>query len=199
MKFLTTTRLAAMVLLALAGAAGAQSETEQERRKMEIKAEEERRQVEIEAEQKLREAEIRLQEAAEEVARLTEGRTRRLVVNSSGGRLHGDGPKLGVALSSTRVNGERDGEGIKVMSVSPGSAAADAGILVGDRLLAVDTKSLTEVDTMEASLAIGKVLKDKEEGDSINLKVLRDGKPRTIKVTLNDQSFSTNSFAFAFG
>ncbi|MEM7762778.1 MAG: PDZ domain-containing protein [Pseudomonadota bacterium] len=156
-------------------------------------------------EEKLRAAEARLQAAAEEVARLSDGMHSRVIINTEGKRLERalsqDRPRIGVALSSTRVDGKRDGEGVEILSVSPGSAAAEGGVKARDRLISVGQTSLTEADASEASIQIIKALDGKAVGDSITVKVLRDDEPRELTLKLNEQSFSpsVNSFRFGFG
>lgn len=151
-------------------------------------------------EQKLREAEAKLQAAAKEVAELSRGLASRSFSTMSSHTISHSGPRLGVALATRVVNGAADGKGVQVMSVSPGSAAADAGILAGDRIIEVAKTSLSDSDATAASEEIGKLLKDKKVGDSIPLRVLRDGKDRALNVVLNEQSFSAppNRFSMIF-
>ena len=63
-------------------------------------------------------------------------------------------------------------------SVEPGSGAAKAGLKVGDRIVAVDDTSVPR------AAELGGIIRSKKPGDTIELKVVRDGKELTIKATL---------------
>ncbi|MFK8053234.1 MAG: PDZ domain-containing protein [Woeseiaceae bacterium] len=152
-------------------------------------------------EQRLQEAEARLQAAAREIAELNSGRAPQVYTSTFGKAMTNTGPRLGVSLSSRAVNGKPDGNGIQIMSISPGSAAAEAGLLAGDRLVSIGGQSLKETESQAAAAEIGGVLKTKKSGDTVQVTVLRDGQTKAVDVVLNDQSFSTgsNRFAMAMG
>jgi S1-C subfamily serine protease len=84
-------------------------------------------------------------------------------------------------------------KGVAVMAVEPGSAAEkaglrgarierDGGIVPGDIILAVDGK---EVDTAAALVAR---LDEKKAGETVTLKLLRDGRQMEVKATLQEGS-----------
>jgi putative serine protease PepD len=69
-------------------------------------------------------------------------------------------------------------EGAFVRSVSPGTAAADAGIEEGDVIVAIGG---TEVDT---SLEVRDAVRSHRAGDQVTIDVLRDGEELTLEATL---------------
>lgn len=155
-----------------------------------------------EAEQALREAEARLQEAAKEVARLSrEIAPGRFVIReeflSDRSR-----PRLGLSLATeeyTDDSGKTDKSGIKILGVSPGSAADEAGVRAGDVLIGFQGEDLRKRSAGEAVELIAKGLGDAEVGDRFGLRVERDGKVRDLDLTLNDASFGPGVFAFSTG
>lgn len=70
-----------------------------------------------------------------------------------------------------------DARGYTVTKVAEGGPAEEAGILVGDILIAADGVSLAGMDTAE-----GKTLIQGEAGTTVDLTVLRDGKEVTYTV-----------------
>jgi C-terminal processing protease CtpA/Prc len=79
---------------------------------------------------------------------------------------------LGVNLGGT----EADGSGVKVNAVSPGGAAAEAGVQAGDVIVAIDAKPVaTGRDLVTA-------MKGVEPGQKVALDLRREGKP--VKVTV---------------
>jgi putative serine protease PepD len=74
------------------------------------------------------------------------------------------------------------GGGAKVATVEPGSAAAKAGLKVGDVVLAVDSKAVRSSDQLRAAIAAHK------PGDKITLRVSRSGHVQTVGVTLGTRS-----------
>ena len=84
------------------------------------------------------------------------------------------------ALSSAGIGINFDTKklGIKIISVRPDMPASQAGIIVGDSIVAINGKSITEIDAENASnLLLGQV------GSSVSIKLLHDGKYRELKLT----------------
>ncbi len=79
---------------------------------------------------------------------------------------------LGVNLGGT----EPDGSGVRVNGVSPGGAAAEAGVQAGDVIVAIDAKPVATGRDLVAAM------KDVEPGQKVALDLRRDGKP--VKVTV---------------
>ncbi len=71
-----------------------------------------------------------------------------------------------------------DEPGIPVGDVTPGSAAAEGGVLAGDRLVRWDGQKLTDMQSWMQLLA------QHEPGDEVRVGVIRDGEEITLGVTL---------------
>ena len=158
-------------------------------RQMERAARQAEREV-VDIEVEMREAESRLAEAARQVAELS---TRRLPRVSGYWTTELSGrPVLGVSIGTQDDGGPV--EGVEVLAVSPGGAAADAGLRAGDVITAVNG----EVLSAESSEAAGKKLLDfmagVEEGDVLDVEYLRAGKSANVDV--EPRSMSPQVFAF---
>lgn len=79
---------------------------------------------------------------------------------------------LGINLGSPQPNGS----GVRVNGVSPGGAAAEAGVKAGDAIVAIDAKSVTTGRDLVAAM------EDVEPGQKVVLDLRRDAKP--VKVTV---------------
>jgi serine protease Do len=80
-------------------------------------------------------------------------------------------PRLGVSIQDTD-----DGKGVKVLDVDEEGYADKAGLKKDDIILQVDDKAITAADD------VSKLMKDKKEGSTTRLEILRQGKPQTIEV-----------------
>ncbi len=93
-------------------------------------------------------------------------------------------PFIGVK-GATFFRQEADGAtvpaGVEVAEVIEGTAAAEAGIEVGDILLSVDGEPLTTIDQLVAMLRFYRV------GDTVAVELERGGERQTITVTLLDR------------
>ncbi len=124
-------------------------------------------------EKRLEDAQQRLEQAAREVAALSaeaggpQGMREFQMLMPSPRRA-----MLGVNLGGTEPNGS----GVKVNGVSPGGAAAEAGVKAEDVIVAIDAKPVaTDRDLVTA-------MKDVEPGQKVALDLRRAGKP--VKVTV---------------
>lgn len=72
------------------------------------------------------------------------------------------------------------GEGESELGIVPGSPAEKAGIKEGDVILEADGQKLTE-ETM-----LSGIVQSKAPGETIRLKIVRDGKEQTVTVTLEE-------------
>jgi Do/DeqQ family serine protease len=88
----------------------------------------------------------------------------------------------GVSDEQKKQMGIKDGPGIYVSSVASDGAAKDAGLQKGDFI----TK-LNGVDINSSSELLGQVSRYKP-GDKINVTYLRDGKEKTVSLTLKNRS-----------
>ena len=84
---------------------------------------------------------------------------------------------LGVELDR-RTDG---GSGALVSEVVPGSAAAEAGIKVGDIVVAVDG------DRISGQAGLIATIRDLEPGDTAEVSVVRDGDPVDVTVVLGER------------
>ncbi len=95
------------------------------------------------------------------------------------------GPKLGV--NATELN---DGlasyfdteEGILVLDVVDESVAEEAGIQPGDVIQKVNDEVISEVDDLRNAM------QEFEEGDDFDVSIVRKGRKKTLKATMDEQS-----------
>jgi putative serine protease PepD len=71
--------------------------------------------------------------------------------------------------------------GAKVAAVTPGSPAAEAGLMVGDTIVAVDDSPVA------GAAALGRLVADRAPGDTVDLTIIRDGESRTLRATLGQR------------
>jgi S1-C subfamily serine protease len=123
-------------------------------------------------EKRLADAQRRLEDAAREVAELSGeagawGMHRFEYLTG-----HPRRAMLGVNLGDA----EPDGGGVRVVGVSPGGPAAEAGVKAGDVIVAIEAKPVaTGRDLVRAMESI-------EPGEKVELSVRRDGKPILVSV-----------------
>jgi C-terminal processing protease CtpA/Prc len=184
-------------LLLFSGQAAAQSE-EAERAEAAYAAEAaqfkaESREAEIA--RKLEEAERKMAEAAREIAELTQerlpqwrGEMERRFEFIADGR-----PRLGVNIGEVRGDGPV--EGVKIVGVTPGSAADDAGLRAGDIITAINDESMSADNSGEASRRVLDFMAGVEEGDILEVEYLRDGKVGSVEV----EPRAVEMRAYAFG
>ena len=162
--------LPAAAILLLAGQVAAQSEQERLR---EVEARE------AEMERRMAEAERRMAEAAREIAEITRERLPQLADIERRFELS-DKPRLGVTIDSD--SGPGPVEGVKILGVTPGSAASDAGLRSGDVITAVNDESLSAESCDVANERLLDFMLGVEEGDVLNVEYLRDGKVGSVEV-----------------
>jgi len=110
-------------------------------------------------------------------------------VNTIISRLGGDPDRarLGISLESTGIG---DTLGPRVAGVTDGGPAEKAGIRTGDRITAINGVNLrvsredAEDESMEglASRRLTRELARREAGDTVELRLMRDGAARTVRV-----------------
>ncbi len=150
--------------------------------------EEQQRVVEVQ----MREAEERLVEAARKIAELSRSKIPGIVELER--RLHMDGRAvLGITIGTDDDDGPV--EGVTVRGVSPGGAAADAGLRADDIITAVNDESLTADSSEQANAKLVEFMSGVEEGDTLDVEYLRNGKQASVEV----QPREASAFAFAFG
>jgi len=85
---------------------------------------------------------------------------------------------LGVVVSS---DDEEEGKGVRIEDVEEDSPADEAGLKSGDRILEIDGKSID--DAYDVRHAIGRM----SPGDSLRIRIDRDGDEKTMSATLGDR------------
>ena len=96
---------------------------------------------------------------------------------------------LGVSISDFNADtaeafGIEDIEGALVQEVVSGSATEDAGIKVGDVIVAVDDKTVDSASELRTTIGL------RRTGETVRIKVVRDGKNQTLKATLTELTSS---------
>lgn len=99
---------------------------------------------------------------------------------------HGGG-YLGVHLQELNRDlgayfGVKEGEGVLILKVEEDSPAGKAGLKPGDVIVELDGKKVSDAGK------VSKVVSAYEEGDEIEIKILRHKKGQTIKVELGERS-----------
>lgn len=176
--------LPAAALLLLAGQAVAQSEQEEDRQR----AAEAR---ELEIEERLRAAEARMAEAAREIAEITKDRLPRMAEIEKRFAWSSK-PRLGITIESSEEPGPV--EGVKVLGVSPGSAAEEAGLRPGDILTSVNDEALSAESAKMSNMRLLDFMNGVEEGDVLKVAYLRDGKVGSVQI---EPRVMSQTYAFA--
>ena len=96
---------------------------------------------------------------------------------------------LGVSISDFNADtaeafGVEDVEGALVQEVVSDSAAEEAGIMVGDVIVAVDSKPVTSAADLRTTIGL------RRTGETVRIEVVREGKNKTLKATLTELSSS---------
>ncbi len=173
--------IAALTLLSTATAAQGNEEPQEEVRSEDIDAE-------------LREAEERLAAAAARIAELSHRRLPAMIDIERRIRI-GHRPMLGVTIGADDERGSV--EGVTIKGVTPGSAAAEAGLRTGDVITTVNEESLSAAQDEEANRKLLDFLAGVEEGDTLDIGYLRDGDSNTVEV--KPRTMSNPMFAFGPG
>lgn len=126
-------------------------------------------------EARLESARKKLEESAREVAELSNQLGDPLVQ-----RFSTFNAAFGRAIIGVQLDPSSGKDGVRVLAVSPGGPAAEAGIHPGDVIVAVNETAVTGED---ASRRVVKIIRDVKPDSKLNLRVLRDGKPRDFTVT----------------
>jgi S1-C subfamily serine protease len=172
--------LMAVCLLAASATAMAQSPGKDEKAQQKTEAEEARTRKQLE------EARQRLDKAAREVAELSGklGAHARHEI-----RLIEGGPRR--AVLGIRVDDDPGKQGVRVLNVSPGGPAAEAGVRDRDIIIALDGDALT--DAGAAPALVEKMRKVKPD-QKVKLRVLRDGKKHDYVVVARPMVFEDRVF-----
>lgn len=94
-------------------------------------------------------------------------------------------PRLGVEVSELNEDlagyfKTKAGQGVLVLDVDEESVAGDAGVKAGDVIVKVGEEEVKSVDALRESVG------DYEEGDEFDIQVVRKGKKKTLKATMDE-------------
>ena len=171
----------------------AEKQTEQQRRQAPRQTESQRDQAESQRDQAelqrdLQKAREQLQEAAREVAQLSAQLVNPVVRDVARQfRYTTQRGMLGLAIEDTEL-------GVRVTGVTPNGPSAEAGIAVGDTIVAIDGAELTAPPAAGAKrqspsqLLLGQLAHVKS-GDDVELRVLRNGDYRMVHVKAREQQW----------
>jgi len=131
-------------------------------------------------EKQLKEARARLNDAARDVADLSQqlygGDRQEELMRFVQGRPQG--AMLGINIEDAKG---RD-DGVEVVGVSPGGPAEQAGLKAGDIVVAMNGQSLRATDGRDPSAQLVERMRSVEPGQTVNLDYLRDGQKRTAAI-----------------
>ncbi|HYJ39217.1 MAG TPA: PDZ domain-containing protein [Steroidobacteraceae bacterium] len=135
---------------------------------------------------KLEEARARLDKAAREVAELSGqlGAHARHDVRFIAG-----GPSR--AVLGIQVDPRSDSKGVRVLGVSPGGPAAEAGLLDSDLIIALDGVPTTGGDPDRALIEQMRKVKPEQK---VKVRVVRDGKNKDLTVVARPMAFDERMF-----
>jgi serine protease Do len=98
---------------------------------------------------------------------------------------------IGVAMTSLsdqlrKYFGVAEDEGILVSSVEEGSPAEKAGIKAGDVIVKADDDNISDASDLRA------VVTDKEKGEKVEISLVRDRKPMTLSVEVDENEHASS-------
>lgn len=184
-----------ILALVVASQAGAQSDDSQvsvsQDRTVKVEEVYERN---AEVERAMAEAERRMAEAARQIAELSNERLPSMSkMQQRFEMLTSDRPRLGVTIGGKDSSGAV--KGVSIVGVTPGTAAADAGIRAGDIITSINGESLGAPSAEKATEILLDFMTGVEAGDTLELGYLRDGKSGEVEV--EPRPVEPQIFAFA--
>jgi S1-C subfamily serine protease len=181
------TSLTLAALLALGAAAGNAAETDKKSADNDAKSQ-------AELERKLAAARKRLDEAAREVANLSMSLSDDVVPHMRAFGAVTGAPRaiLGINMGT---NDDVSGDGVEIVSVSPGGAAAEAGLKAGDVLTEINGIALEREGDESARQKLLSAMRKVKPGDTVAVAYRRDNK--ALKANLVAQPLRDRLFTMA--
>ncbi len=136
----------------------------------------------------LREAREQLEAAARRIAELSAGAVQPVIDFTRNFSLMERRAVLGIGI-------EDDENGVRVVGVTPGGGADEAGIETGDIVTAMDGAALVSGEGSSASEVLIAQMGNVDPGSTVVLTVVRDGETRDVEV----EAQAPRGQAFAFG
>jgi S1-C subfamily serine protease len=150
-----------------------------------------REEEEIKIRAKLDEARARLDKAARDVAEYSTQLGREAMIGENGVRtidIRGDRH----AVLGVQIDNASNKAGARVMHVSPGGAAEEAGIRDGDIIVSIDGKSIA--GSSNAGQAVVNQMRIVKHDQKVKVRVLRDGKDKDFVVVARPMTIDRRVF-----
>lgn len=180
----------ALLAVAVTGTAIAQVDEDASTDERRVVVEREEVREEIDIEEEMRAAETRLEEAARRIAELS---TRNLpAILAQHSFEMSNRPLLGVTIDGETDDGAS--EGVRVSGITPGGAAAEAGLRAGDIITSINEESLSGDSSAASNQKLLDFMAGVEAGDTLDIEYLRDGRVATL--SLKPQAGAAHAFAF---
>ena len=171
----------ATIALTIAAPVAAQDQAELERSEREL-------------EMTMREAERQMNQAAQRIAELSAEELARAGEFENSWVMQKSRPVIGITIGSDNDKGPV--EGVRIMGISPGGAAGEAGLRADDIITAVNNESLSSSSDSEAIGKLLEFMKGVEDGDVLDLEYLRDNKTASVEVAPTTRAGHVFDFKF---
>jgi membrane-associated protease RseP (regulator of RpoE activity) len=185
--------LVALLIVGAPALAQSEAELEEQMRAAEARLEESVRQMReldsssqlsgvesVEAERQMYEAERQLAEAAQHIANLSYRRLPDVAGINRVQIIRSNHAVLGVNIGANNDSGPV--EGVNISGVSPGGAAAKAGLRSGDVIVSINDQPMSAGNGEEATSKLLEFMQGVEEGDVLNVDYLRNAKIESVQV-----------------
>ncbi len=147
---------------------------------------------EVEVQIRMEEAERKLAEAARQIAELSQRNLPQLSASQMQLLTSDKTPRLGITIS-----GNDDSvavEGVTIAGVTPGGAAAEAGLEAGDVITSINGESMAGRNSQLAGETLVDFMRGVELGDKLKIEYLRDDEPGSVE--LEPRTIERNVFAW---
>ncbi len=109
----------------------------------------------------------------------------------------GGGGYIGVQLSDlteqlSNYFGVSSREGVLITEVNEDSPAEKAGLLAGDVITAINNEDVSDYGDVK------EIVSESDEGDKLNITIVRNKKEQSIEVTVADANENNNEFGYQF-